>query len=288
MSWENDEHPHHESIAERKEKAANLIGKITKQLGRPPEPAVGKGTKIATTFWGQAWNRNLEQYEVYASRLKRGRSYVKNGFVMDLQVEKGAISALVYGSSLYEVTINVRPLDADRWAELKNTCSGEVSSLVGLLQGKLPPAVMSAVTRTGTGLFPEPEDIKFICSCPDYAEPCEHAAAAAYGVGVRFDEQPELLFLLCGVDHLELIEGASEAFASHADAGTSSNSESDSMGDLSSIFGIELESIEETKVEVETEPEPEAAAKKRPSHTVQSQKMVKASKKKKMTPNSTG
>jgi len=235
MSWSS--YPPSESIAQRVAKAEKRSRSLHKVLGRPPEPAVGKGTKIATTFWGQAWNRNLEHYQSYEYRLPRGRSYVKNGLVLDLQVEKGCITALVSGSELYEVTINIRPMDSERWQSLKHSCSGEISSVVGLLQGKLPLAVMEAVTESGSGLFPEPRDILFICTCPDHADLCKHSAAAAYGVGARLDERPKLLFLLRGVDHTELLEGASDAVAQQV----GNSVEDDTLGDLSALFGVELE-----------------------------------------------
>lgn len=243
MSWY--EYTDYESVAQRKVKAVRLAKKLAAKHGEL-KPAIAKGTKIATSFWGQSWNRNLERYQHYENRLPRGRSYVKNGFVIDLQVEEGQIRAMVSGSELYEVTIRIKPLHRERWTDLKRECSGQITSLIGLLQGQLPPSVMEAVTRQDSGLFPEPEDIQFICTCPDYADVCKHSAAAAYGVGARLDEEPHLLFLLRKVDHTELITHASEAMV--AQTGDDSFGELD---DLSGIFGIELET---TPLEQKTEP----------------------------------
>jgi uncharacterized Zn finger protein len=255
MSWENydDEYPAYESVAAKKAKAEKLAKKLAAK-GEKLEPAVVKGTKIASTFWGQAWNRNLESYQHYENRLPRGRSYVKHGAVIDLKVEEGLIKALVSGSSLYEVNIHIQPLNPTRWKELKTECSGQITSLVGLLQGKLPASVMAAVTHHDTGLFPEPKDIRFDCSCPDYADLCKHSAAAAYGVGARLDEKPELLFLLRGVDHTELIAGAGDAVIAQSDAADVGAG----LGDLSDIFGIELD---EAPILVSAPPQPKAANK---------------------------
>lgn len=230
------ERPVRLSVALRKvraeERAKELVDK-----GELLEPAVSKGVKIASTFWGQSWNRNLESYQHYEHGLPRGRSCLKNGAVIDLKIQKGTIAARVSGDELYEVRIFIKPLEADRWEVLKKRCSGQVSSLVSLLQGKLPAAVMEAVTSQDTGLFPEPRDIRFDCPCPDYVDLCEHSAAAAYGVGARLDERPELLFLLRGVDHTELMEGASAAVLEQSEAADAG----DDLGDLSDIFDIELE-----------------------------------------------
>lgn len=239
MGWGNYDYrgfPAYVSVTEKKLKASRLAKKLAAK-GEKLEPAVVKGTKIAGTFWGQAWNRNLESYQDYENRLPRGRAYVKHGAVIDLKVEKGMIKALVSGSELYTVNIHIRPLKPARWKELKRECSGQITSLIGLLQGKLPAPVMAAVTQHDTGLFPEPGDIRFDCSCPDYADLCKHSAAAAYGVGARLDERPELLFLLRGVDHTELITGAEDAVL--AQTGTADTASG--LGDLGDIFGIDLD-----------------------------------------------
>jgi uncharacterized Zn finger protein len=238
MGWDYsyNEYPEYVSVAQKKVKAEKLAKKLVAK-GEKLEPAVVKGSKIASTFWGQAWNRNLESYQHYENRLPRGRSYVKHGAVIDLKVEKGMIKALVCGSELYTVNIHIQPLNPTRWKELKQECSGQITSLIGLLQGKLPAPVMAAVTHHDTGLFPEPRDIRFICSCPDYADLCKHSAAAAYGVGARLDESPDLLFLLRGVDHTELIAGASAAVLAQTDGAETASG----LDDLSDIFGIELD-----------------------------------------------
>ncbi|MCX6873552.1 MAG: hypothetical protein NTW21_07055 [Verrucomicrobia bacterium] len=224
------------SVAEKRRNAEKLTKKLEKNGGKL-EPVLVTGSKFTTTFWGKSWNQNLERYRDYENRLPRGRSYLRHGAVIDLKVTDGLIEALVSGSSLYRVRIKIKPLKKDRWQTLKRTCSGQITSLIGLLQGKLPPPVMAAVTMQDSGLFPEPKDISFECSCPDYAGICKHCAAAVYGVGVRLDDHPELLFLLRGVDHLELITGAGDAVIAHADAGAAGVT----LDDIGGIFGIELD-----------------------------------------------
>jgi len=36
----------------------------------------------------KSWNRNLERYADYSNRIGRGRSYVRHGAVLDLQVNQ--------------------------------------------------------------------------------------------------------------------------------------------------------------------------------------------------------
>jgi uncharacterized Zn finger protein len=166
------------------------------------------GRAIASSFWGKSWCSNLERYSDYANRLPRGRTYVRNGSVLDLKIAKGEVAAMVSGSELYTIRIGIAPVTGPRWTAICRDCSGSVDSLVELLQGRLNRSVMDRVCRQGDGLFPTPGEIKLFCSCPDWADMCKHVAAALYGVGARLDERPELLFVLRGVDEKDLIAGA--------------------------------------------------------------------------------
>ena len=107
-----------------------------------------------------------------------------------------------------------------------------------LLRGKLSDNVMLVVADREDGLFPHPKEISLDCSCPDWATMCKHVAAVLYGVGARLDEHPELLFLLRGVDHEELI--AADAEAAVTSAIVRGKKRRVVAGDLSDVFGIEL------------------------------------------------
>jgi uncharacterized Zn finger protein len=225
------------SVAQRRAKAERKLAQLRKK-GRKISPVTLAGRAIAKTFWGKAWCDNLERYSDFANRLPRGRTYVRNGSVVDLQIAPGKVTALVSGSQLYTVEVGIRAVDRPQWRKVCKDCSGGIDSLVELLQGRLSRGVMEIITREGTGLFPQPREISLKCSCPDWATMCKHVAATLYGVGARLDERPELLFLLRGVDHLELIGGAA------APPLAASKAASDRVlagADLSGLFGIELE-----------------------------------------------
>jgi uncharacterized Zn finger protein len=223
------------SVAERRRKAERMLATLRKK-GRVCLPVAIAGRAIARTFWGKNWCDNLEAYSDYENRLPRGRSYVRNGSVIDLQIGSKNIGALVSGSDIYEVSIIVKPLEPALWQAVRDECAGKVASLVELLQGKLSGAVMEVVTRRGGGLFPTPKQLSFRCSCPDGASMCKHVAAVLYGVGSRLDSQPELLFQLRDVDPGALIRqaGSLPAAAASADPGLAGM-------DLSALFGIELD-----------------------------------------------
>ena len=226
------------SVAQRRAKAAKHASKLAKG-GVKLSPVALAGRKIATTFWGKAWCAHLESFSDYANRLPRGRTYVRNGSVIDLQITAGKITAQVMGSELYEETITIAPLAAKRWAAIKAECAGKIDSLVGLLQGRLSDAVMRVITDRETGLFPPPAEIKLGCSCPDWADMCKHVAAVLYGVGARLDAQPELLFTLRGVDHLELLGAAADSAVLAAGAGGGTGALG--AAELAEVFGIEIE-----------------------------------------------
>jgi uncharacterized Zn finger protein len=231
------EWPEYVSVAEQRRQAEQRLAKLRKK-GRAVAPVTVEGRKIAKNFWGTSWCSNLERYSDFASRLPRGRSYVCNGLVIDLQIAKGDITAKVSGSELYDVSITIAPVAAKRWKGICRDCSGSIDSLVELLQGRLAKGVMDRVCRAGDGLFPAPNEIKLRCSCPDAARMCKHVAATLYGVGTRLDAQPQLLFVLRGVDEGELLKGAGEGMTLTKSAPAAAKVLDE--GDVAALFGLEM------------------------------------------------
>jgi uncharacterized Zn finger protein len=224
-------------VAEKRRQAQRKLAKLRKQ-GQSVAPVTIEGRTIAKTFWGKSWCANLERYSDYATRIPRGRTYVRNGSVLDLQIAKGEIVAMVAGSSLYKIKITIAPVKAARWTAICRDCAGAIDSLVELLQGRMAKGIMDRVCREGDGLFPSPEEIKLSCSCPDWADMCKHVAAALYGVGARLDEKPQLLFVLRGVDENELLANAGQDLALAKAAPGAARLLDDS--DVAALFGLEM------------------------------------------------
>lgn len=191
-------------VARRRAQAQRVAQKAAK-AGQSLSPVAVQGRSIARTFWGKAWCDHLESFSDFENRLPRGRTYVRNGSVIDLQIASGKIVAQVMGSELYRIEIGIAPLPAARWRALVADCTGSIATLVELLQGRLSQAVMARLCERKTGMFPAPGEIKLGCSCPDWAQMCKHVAAVLYGVGARLDEKPELLFVLRQVDANDLL-----------------------------------------------------------------------------------
>jgi len=238
MSWGQQWAPY-VSVGDKLNKAVRHAAQLAKKQKREREPVSIQGRAIAKTFWGKAWCNNLTAYQDYSNRLPRGATYVRNGSVVDLIIKPKKIEAIVAGSAPYTVKIDITELDKHRWKSIRSECSESIDSLLDLLSGRLSDGVMKQLTDQKTGLFPSPREIRMSCSCPDSSSCCKHLAAVMYGVGARLDNQPELLFLLRGVDHQELVSQAMAA--GNLDRELTSGSGGLDSQDLGAIFGIELE-----------------------------------------------
>jgi uncharacterized Zn finger protein len=268
------EFPAYVPVAERKRRAEKKVAKLRK-TDPTIAPVVITGKKLANSWWGLAWNENLESYADYANRIGRGRSYVRNGAVLDLKLERGSIKALVQGSQTrpYKVAIEISPLSNDVWEKIKKTCEGKIESLPELIAGKFPKALGELFTVKGDGLFPAPREIKLSCSCPDWAVMCKHVAAVLYGVGARLDEDPALFFALRGVKIEELISEAVQKTAQTllGKAETKSRRVLEDI-DVTALFGVEVAAAETASDEPAGKPTKPA----RPVKTAKSAKTVKA------------
>jgi uncharacterized Zn finger protein len=236
MSRYYNSYPKYVSVRESKELSAKALKKL--QTKNPNiSPVIISGTKIAKSFWGIKWCENIESYQDYSNRLPRGRSYVRNGCVIDLQITPGKVEAIVSGSSNYKVEIKIKALEKEKWEALKDRCQGKISNFVELLKGNLPDDVIEEFCNQKTGLFPQPSEITTNCNCPDWASLCKHLAAVLYGIGARLDENPSLFFTLRNVDGNELI-------SSNTIENLTSSAENElNTQDLSSVFGVDFDDI---------------------------------------------
>ena len=254
MDWYN--YAPYQSVAERRVKAQKVADAMERR-GEKLSPVNATGAKLTRTFWGKAWCDHMESLGDFATRLSKGKAYVRNGAVIDLHVLPGRFTAKVVGTEVYDVDCRVDKLSADEWAAIQARCGGQIGSVVELLEGKLSSSVMSVVTDAKAGLFPGPREIRLGCTCPDFAHLCKHVAAAIYGVGIRLDDEPGLLFTLRGVEAGELIAAVTDTPDNVAAEGGRTVA-ADQLGD---VFGIELA----PPTPKASRAKPKAAARKRPS-----------------------
>jgi uncharacterized Zn finger protein len=235
--------PEYVPVAQKRARAAQKLQALKK---KDPgiQPVAIQGSALARTWWGKSWNQNLERYADYSNRIGRGRSYVRHGAVLDLKIAPGKVRALVQGSqaSPYQIEIKIKPLDQKNWARLRKSAQGQLDSLADLLAGKFPKSLQELFFAKGSGLFPEPREISFSCSCPDWAYMCKHVAATLYGVGARLDEAPGLFFKLRKVEVGELVSQAVKSttrkLLTRARVKSARVIED---ADVAEVFGIELE-----------------------------------------------
>lgn len=236
--------PRYVSVGEKQQRSKKKLEQLLKK-NKDIKPVILEGTALAKTWWGKAWNRNLEAYADYSNRIGRGRSYVRCGSVLDLQIREGNIQALVQGSDSnpYSIVIKIKALEKTIWEEIKDICAGKLDSLQELLMGKFPEALGEIFIAHGKGLFPSPKEIDFDCSCPDWASMCKHVAATLYGIGARLDHDPNLFFLLRKIEIGDLISETirdkTKELLTRAKRKSLRIIEDQ---DLSSVFGIELDS----------------------------------------------
>lgn len=199
--------PKYESVADKKAKALRAIEKLRKKYP-DIEPVIIEGRVIAKSWWGKAWNVNLESYADYSNRIGRGKSYVKQHAVIDLKITKGLIQSKVQGSSgkPYEINIRIKPLSENKWEKITQLCHHRIESLEQLLEGQFPEVLEVIFKEKQYGLFPSPKEISFECNCPDWAVMCKHVAATLYAIGARLDDDPMLFFELRDLDVNALIQ----------------------------------------------------------------------------------
>ncbi len=194
-------------------------------------PVANSTRKLAANFWGSAWMKHLARCEAGGLCLAPGRSLLRHGCVLDLQIAPGHISALVSAEQLYEVSLHISPMDEESLEALRIACGSKIDSLVSLLEGRVDSAVLEQLCAPETGLLPEPGDWHMSCSCPDWSEPCAHAAAAVYAAGTLIDADPSLLFCLRSIEPSALLSSPAVPAAV---------AEFDSAA-LAATFGIDLD-----------------------------------------------
>ncbi|MDR1133892.1 MAG: hypothetical protein LBL05_06980 [Synergistaceae bacterium] len=238
--WDYYGYKPYKPVAEKKAEAQRKLAKLRKKNPNI-SPIIIEGKKIAVTWWGTAWNKNLESYADYANRMGRGRSYVKNGMVLDLQIVPGAVNAKVSGSGKtpYDVLIRIDKLPEHRWKAIVDQCSRRIAGISDLVQGKFPEDLAHVFLKQESGLFPSPSEIHLGCSCPDWAEMCKHVAAVLYGVGARLDSDPTLFFTLRSIDFSELLQrSVEEKIGSMLKNAGRKSSRTIDDADIAALFGL--------------------------------------------------
>lgn len=197
------------SVYELEKKKEKSIGRLKE---KDLNPIVIEGRTLGKTWWGKAWNTNLESYADYSNRITRGKTYVRQGMVIHLKIDEGQVYGLVQGrkKAPYEILVKIKPSTEDDIKAIGEISRQHLESFESLLRGEFPKELEVLFTKKGFGLFPSPREIDFYCSCPDHAYMCKHVAAVLYGIGSRLDEDPQLFFTLRQINGINFIKESVE------------------------------------------------------------------------------
>lgn len=159
--------------------------------------------RFGHTWWGQAWIDAIEnRASLDPNRLPRGRTYARHGHVVSLETEPGFIRASVSGSQRtpYKVDVRFRVFTDNEWDRLAEVIVAKAERTAALLDGELDPNLVEDAAAAGIDLLPSAGELQPHCSCPDWADPCKHAAAVCYLVADELDADAFALLRLRGRD----------------------------------------------------------------------------------------
>ncbi|MER0476844.1 SWIM zinc finger family protein [Streptomyces sp. Edi2] len=174
----------------------------------PPLPTARGRRSFAETWWGNAWVDALEgPVRSATGRLARGRTYARAGNVGEITVTPGRATARVQGSqpAPYRTSMDVPQLTSTEWDLLIDATAARAGHLAALLDRDMPTTLTDDAAQAGVCLLPAPRDLTPRCSCPDWGDPCKHAAALYYQVARLLDHDPFVLLLLRGRGESELM-----------------------------------------------------------------------------------
>ncbi|NEQ33531.1 MAG: hypothetical protein F6K04_21475 [Leptolyngbya sp. SIO4C5] len=170
--------------------------------------------QMSRTWWGQKFIAALEEISDSA-RLSRGRSYARNGKVLDFQIVDGTVTAQVRGSvnpyfgvykePLYHTSIEFQPISKAKWAAVVALMASKASLISRLMLNEMPESIEDSFATLGLPFLPKSkQDFSTDCSCPDWSNPCKHIAGVHYLLAAQLDRDPFLLFELRGLSRQAL------------------------------------------------------------------------------------
>ncbi|MFC4012078.1 SWIM zinc finger family protein [Nonomuraea purpurea] len=172
--------------------------------GFPAFPPQHAGARFATSWWGRAWIKAMEDTSLDHGLLRKGRAYAKTGQVGPITVSPGRIAAVA--ESDYDTVVRVEQLTDAAWQRFLDQVAAKAGHIAALLERDMPHDLVQAAQDAAVPLLPAVGDLEPECSCPDWGHPCKHAAALCYQASWLLDADPFVLLLMRGRGERELIE----------------------------------------------------------------------------------
>jgi uncharacterized Zn finger protein len=232
-------YPEYISVEQQKKKAAKGLKKLSKK-GKVLNPLEVSGKKLVTSELAKLWCSHVEDEIAYCqTRLSKGRSYLRHGSVIHLEINKGIVNAIVSGTDIYQVEIKVKPLEKQKWQNIQQLCIKNPEYSYQLFNGELSKQLLDDFLSKKNYIFPEYNEIDLECNCYDfYGEACKHISAVLYGIGVLMDANMQNLFLLRDVNYEDLLIACTSEINQDLHMPTMNNIINEN--NLEDLFGIEL------------------------------------------------
>ncbi|WP_326701455.1 SWF or SNF family helicase [Streptomyces sp. NBC_01754] len=168
-------------------------------------PTQGRG--FASSWWGQAWLKALEDTALDGQQLKRGRRLAREGRVGAVSVRPGRITAVVRDpdSTTYRSDVLLQRLSEEEWDRFLDMASERSGHIAALLDREMPTDLVEDAAVAGVHLLPGIGDLEPECGCEAW-DHCPHSGALCYQVARLLDQDPFVLLLLRGRSERGLLD----------------------------------------------------------------------------------
>ncbi|CAI9402201.1 SWIM zinc finger family protein [Nocardioides sp. T2.26MG-1] len=178
-------------------------------MARPvlhPRLAARRSMVRATTWWGKAWVRAVEEAAYAESELVAARVLARNGHVGQIATEPGRFVASVEDRrGLWTVEGAVPVLDPADLGVLVEAVAAESGRIAALLAGDLPFGLVEHADEAGVELLPYGGELGSSCTCDHWADPCVHALAVLQQLTWLVEADPFVLLQLRGLSRDDLL-----------------------------------------------------------------------------------
>ncbi|MFD6281566.1 SWF or SNF family helicase [Streptomyces sp. NPDC060209] len=200
-------------------------------------PAQGRG--FASSWWGRAWLKALEDTALDGGQLKRGRRLAREGRVGAVSVRPGRLTAVVQDqdSTPYRSDVLLQELSEEEWDRFLDMASERSGHIAALLDREMPPHLVEDAAAAGLDLLPGIGDLEPECSCEAW-DHCSHSGALCYQVARLLDQDPFVLLLLRGRDERRLLDELQVRSAARAVRGSGAETPAEDPADEPASRGV--------------------------------------------------
>lgn len=170
--------------------------------GFPAFPPQRAGARFASSWWGRAWIKAMEDTSLDHNLLRKGRAHARAGTLGPITVSPGRLAATAGELS---TVVHVEQLSDAEWDRFLDQVAAKAGHIAALLDGDMPHELVEAAEEAAIALLPSVGDLEPSCDCPDWGHPCQHAAALCYQASWLLDDDPFVLLLLRGRDRQDLL-----------------------------------------------------------------------------------